>query len=781
MTSGILCREHDRPIEWVPELVARSGRAPEPSTLLVSDAADTRATTLFDAPRDAPPSSRPHREVILGRLEDRLPLLLVGGAVLFTLCETTAETTWTPLLNDGSMHAQMVRYAARSFRSGHLPLKGWYPYLGLGSPQFLHYQSLGAMLAGLVGLVIGADHAFNWSLYLLVALWPISVYAAARVFQLGRWPAAIAAACAPFLASVPAVGYEQYAYLWSGYGLWSQLFAMWTLPLAWAFSWRAVRQREYVFCAVATISLTIGFHFMTGYLAVAPLVLWLIIEPSQIRARLVRAVGVGAGALIGASWVIVPLVQMGKWTSINEFLQGGPDANSYGARQVLAWLVNGNLFDRGRLPVITILVAVGLVASLARLRTDSRARAVVALFVLSLLLFFGRTTFGALFDLLPGSKDLFLRRFMMGVQLAGLLLAGIGGLAIGRGLSRGAAWFAPTHAAGDASPQRRVLLGVGAVGLVALALAPAWSELGTFDTLDGSNIAYQQLTDISAGFEVNTLAARMAGLGAGRVYAGLPTNWGASFRVGEVPVFKYLSNLDYDVVGYTLRTASLMTDPEANFDASNAGDYALFGIRYLMLPAGMAPPTAASLIAQRGPYTLWEIPQNSYVQVVDTVTPISADRADIGVQTVGFLDSSEPGRGLYPTVAFAGQAPAAPTVSGVAPSGAAGAVLSEHIDLVDGHASARVSAERTSVVLLKVTYDPGWTTTVDGEPVTPEMVAPALVGVEVAPGVHTVTFRYIGYRHYPLLLTISAAALAGVGVDSLRRRRAAHAERGEAR
>ena len=43
-----------------------------------------------------------------------------------------------------------------------------------------------------------------------------------------------------------------------------------------------------------------------------------------------------------------------------------------------------------------------------------------------LLFAFGRTTFGSLVDVIPGSRDLFFRRFMMGVQLAALLLAGRG-------------------------------------------------------------------------------------------------------------------------------------------------------------------------------------------------------------------------------------------------------------------------------------------------------------------------------------------------------------------
>jgi hypothetical protein len=61
---------------------------------------------------------------------------------------------------------------------------------------------------------------------------------------------------------------------------------------------------------------------------------------------------------------------------------------------------------------------------------------------------------------------------------------------------------------------------------------------------------------------------------------------------------------DVDEVGYTLRTASLMTDPEYYFDERNPGDYRLFGIRYLVVPTGSSPPVPARLELRAGSYSL---------------------------------------------------------------------------------------------------------------------------------------------------------------------------------
>jgi hypothetical protein len=49
------------------------------------------------------------------------------------------------------------------------------------------------------------------------------------------------------------------------------------------------------------------------------------------------------------------------------------------------------------------------------------------------------------------------------------------------------------------------------------------------------------------------------------------------------------------------------------------------------------------------------------------------------------------------------------------------------------------------------------------------MVAPALVGVPVGPGEHTVRFVYVGFPDYPQLLVLGAAALVALIVDERHR------------
>ena len=561
---------------------------------------------------------RPPRDVG-GRTAAWWPRLLVAAAIGWNLVSLRAVTIGVAYLNDSSLHEQMVRFATAQLRAGHLPLTSWFPFLGEGSPQFLHYQSLPAIVTGAVGLLTGPDVAFRWSLYLLLSLWPISVYLSARGFGARPPAAAASAAMSPFLVSATGVGYEQHAYVWTGFGVWTQLWAMWTLPLAWGLSWRAIRDGRGYFKAVLFTALTAALHFETGYLALSVLLVWPFVAGRPLLVRLRRAAVLLGGSLLASAWVIVPLVAQRGWAAVNEPLQGTGLVNGYGAGRVLDWLVSGQLLDHGRLPVVTVFAALGFGLAWLAWSSDADARALLVALAVCLLFAFGRTSFGSLVDLLPGSADLFFRRFMMGVQLVALLLAG-----------RGAAWVAARglRLLKARVPRRPPGLSAAA-GLVAAitVLAPAWLQLGAYDRHDGAAIAAQRRADATEGADVDRLVTVIERDGGGRTYAGMPSNWGQNFTVGAVPVFKYLESRDVDEVGYTLRTASLMTDPEYFFDDRDPSDYRLFGIRYLIIPTDSRPPVRARLELRAGRYSLWTVPGDAGVVDAGTVVGrLSADR-----------------------------------------------------------------------------------------------------------------------------------------------------------
>lgn len=711
------------------------------------------ATGLAAEPAAAEPASLPPR-----RLWRWAPLLVVVAVVAWGLWSLRATAQPVVYLNDGSVHEQMTRFAERLISAGRLPFSAWFPFIGLGSAQFLHYQSLGSVLTGLAGTVVGANVAFRWSIYLLVSLWPLAVYGSARLFGLPRTVAASAAVLSPFVVSTTGVGFEHGAYLWvGGAELWTQLLGSWALPFAWAATWRAMKDLRFAWVAAALVGLTVGLHFMSGYLAFLGVFVLGLAAEGRLVARLARAGLVFVASLVAALWVVVPLALESNWSSINQPLAATSYMTGYGARQELEWLFTGQIFDARRaVPVITVAVLAGFALALARWRRDALGRGLAALFVTSLLLSFGSTTWGPLASLVPGHADLYFRRFEMGSQLAGLFLAGLAVVFGWQVLWRVVRRFARPRAL------RVAAVGCTVAGAIAW-VSPAVAQVSSFDSRDARAIEIQRAGDKTDGAMIAPLIAYMKRHGGGRAYAGLSSNWGQSFTVGLVPVYKYLESQDVDEVTYVVPTLSLMLDPETDFDEDNPVDYTLFGIRYLVLPSVDGSPVPAQRVMVDGPYSLWQIRSNGYVTPLQVTGRLSADRADIGSKSFDLLYAFGPGQDWavrYPGLATPPLplSPPSTVTKGAPPTGKVDATDAH---LAEGWLSTEVTMHRAGALLFSVSYDPGWHAWVDGRRVRTEMLAPALVGIRLGAGVHHVVFRYAGFGWYPELWALGLLGLAG--------------------
>ena len=148
-----------------------------------------------------------------------------------------------------------------------------------------------------------------------------------------------------------------------------------------------------------------------------------------------RAAVVGAAPLLASAWVVVPLLDQSHWAAKNQVLEGTGLENGYGARQILPGCSRASsttpALGRSSPSCSPSGIAVCIAAVAVR---ASAGRALVTIWFVTLLMTFGRTTFGALYAVIPGSSDVFIRRFQMGVQLSGILLAGVGAAFLGRWL-----------------------------------------------------------------------------------------------------------------------------------------------------------------------------------------------------------------------------------------------------------------------------------------------------------------------------------------------------------
>jgi hypothetical protein len=676
-------------------------------------------------------------------------------AVGYNLVVLRQQLVVVPELNDSAVHLAYIRWVRQQLTEGRLPLDGWFPNLQLGIAAARHYQTFPDLLTGILSWPLGIDRTFRLLLYLLLTTWPVAVYLGGRLLGWG-WAASVAALVSPLVTSVTGYGYEHSSYTWQGYGLYPQLWAMWLMPLAWGLTWQAVHRGRYLVLASLVLGLTVCCHFLSGYLAFLLVAVWVACSLRQFWRRLLRALLVVAGAVGVASWVVVPVLIDRAYTLNSQYIRGTFWQDSFGAPTVLGWMANGQLLDSGRWPVLTVAAAIGLGVCLLRLRIDAGARALLASLAVSLVLFSGRPTFGAVIGVLPANKDLLLHRYLMGVQLAGILLAGVG-------LAHTGKWL---HAAAAQRTARRWVAPAAAATLVAVliaALFPAWSQVAYTDGVFTEESALQLAAEQRDGTDVQSLVDEARRQGSGRIYAGTSTDWGRAFRVGFVAAYVELLNHDADLLGFSLRMPSLVADAEAQFDSFNPAQYQLFGVRYILMPAEGQPPVPATLVASRRAASLWMIDDSGYLAMVDIVPPVvTANRDDLGHKGGEFLRSQDLRQGRYHAVAYDGGSALASSSEPPSMTGPAGRISSQSGSVVDGAFRGEATAYRPAVILLKVAFDHNWRITVDGARAKPVMVMPGLLGVQVAPGPHRITFRYEPFGGYLPLFVLGALALLGV-------------------
>ena len=118
----------------------------------------------------------------------------------------------------------------------------------------------------------------------------------------------------------------------------------------------------------------------------------------------------------------------------------------------------------------------------------------------------------------------------MGVQLSGILLAGIGLVFLGRLVLDGALTLLPQGEPrlGGAAGGRGLVAGLCIVALV-IVLAPAWSELDTYDAHNATNIGLQAEADAQQDPQIDRCSPTCARTHGAGSTPGPPTNWGNDF------------------------------------------------------------------------------------------------------------------------------------------------------------------------------------------------------------------------------------------------------------
>lgn len=691
-------------------------------------------------------------------------------AVAFNLVLLYPEVTGGVVaINDIVMHLLLTDMAVEAIRNGLDFTDPWQGTMNMGFPFFHYYQHLPHMTVALLHvLTFGAfpvADLMRWAAYLLVSLFPLSIFWSLRRFGFDKLTAAMGGLVASLFATEDLFGFSYSSYTFLGFGLYSQVWAMALLAPAIALGYGVLREGRGYFWAALLLAATLMSHVMYGYMAFITLGALTFVQLAQAP---------GAASIMPALWrqwrrlmVLALLVSVATSYFLVPFVLDLPYVNnsgtllpvfrdSFGSSVVLQTLAKGELFDYNRFPSITILVFAGVGICLVRWR-DHRRLIPVGIFSIWLLLYFGRATWGPLIDLLPFSSFLHMHRFIAGVHLGGIFLAAIALAAPWR-------W---------AVARTRLWPVAAALALTLLLLSPVFIERRSFASENTFVIEQTRESLAAEAQELTALFQRLEQLPPGRVYAGpagdAQNRWGLDYRVGFVEVFTLLYAEGFDMMGAVYNQYSLPSEVLGSFDESDSEQYDLFNVRYVVAPEGREFPDFVKPLQQFGRHNLYQVDTTGYFGLVDSRLEFTGGRADFNTAAASWIASELPALKQHPVVSMGRSYPVLATplplseASSIIPKvqvsagPSPGAVLSENIGR--NFFAAEVSVERDSMLLLKVSYHPNWRAIVDGEKADTVMLMPGFMGVPLTPGDHTVRLEYQPRRLRLVLLGLGLLTL----------------------
>ena len=655
-------------------------------------------------------------------------LILVAVPMIFTAIALLPEITVpVPSLNDDALHFLFVQRASDALSSGQNPFDLWVPQIEAGFAQFFYYQPLPALaVVGLQRLSFGTLDlltTFDLVRWILLVILPVTVFVSMRWMGFSVIASAFAAAASPLLSGNFRYGFEYESYTWAGFGLFTQLWAMHLSFLTVGAAYRALQQGKRLWLAALLFGLLVLTHLVYSYItamAIGLIVLWGL-RRSNFVVRVARLAAIGGFAAAISAWMWLPFFTQAAYLNATPYLQPEKYA-SYGAGPILGWLFSGELLDHARLPVLTLLLAMGVVAAvLSRARVALLALGLLAMWLIT---YFGPATLGVLANLFPLHASLLFHRFIGGVDLAAILLIGTGGALIWRVLrTNRAAWRA-----------------VAATAVCLLLLAPAIVERVSSYAL---NTQFMTRTSVAlaADTDAQTILARLHNLPPGRVYAGLPATFGNDMAFGDLHFYNLLTYEGIESLPPPTESFSLNSDFIWDFDDQSAASFDLWNVRYMVAPTGLAVASFLTPILQTARYTLYQAPTTGYGEYVG----ISARRA-VATQSELFTinlawerSRTLPAERLFMRYDY----PA--TVAGTDPMNTApcpGGGRTDYETFSAGQIDLVVECPAASTLVIKTTYHPDWQITVDGKVVPDFMVSPSYIGISLPAGKHTVDAVY---------------------------------------
>jgi len=674
--------------------------------------------------------------------ETKIGIVLLAVAILFNAIFLFSEVKFhTPFLNDEILHYTAIQEASSALKEGRNPTDFWLSEIGLGYPLFHYYQHLPHLVIANINQItshfISLNNLLDFSRYFLLVLFPLSIFLAMIRFGFNPLAAGLSALVSSLLSTNGIFGWEYGSYIWQGFGLYTQLWAMFFLPLALAEIYRTIRKEGSWFWPVFLSTVVLLSHVIYGYILFLSAItfVFLKIDKKEIFSRLKRLIFIFFLIIITSSYFLLPFFLDGEYFNKTIWFESSK-YDSFGYIWILRNLLVGNLLDYGRFLSLTILFFLGAILLIFKFYEEEKYRLPLLLTIFWLLLFFGRPTWGALFNILPFSRDLQIIRFSAGFHLGVILTIGAG-LAILWQLIQ------------KRFPQFTFL----ALIIFLTFLLPVYLERAHYFNQNSEWKIENQKAFSQVKNELSEIEKTIKELPPGRVYAGLVQNFGdyPYYKIGFVPFYSLFPQWGIDSFGFAYHALALSDDVRLHFDETKPAQYDLFNIRYVLLHKTWTPAYYYNKIKEFDNYVLYEVPTTGYFDLVDAPAVFYGDKYDFYSPNSKWLFSSLPESKQYP-ILILGDKPkdiiATPfkevddklLAELIKTPPSSGEILKEEVK--NNEYSAQFEVSQSSYLVLKVNYDPGWQVFLDNQKVSPVMLTPGFIGIKVEPGIHRAVFLY---------------------------------------
>jgi len=685
-------------------------------------------------------------------------LALVILAVVFNAVFLWSEVSISTFnLNDEVLHQAAAKAASSVLKEGFDLTDFWFSKIELGFPLFHYYQHLPqitlAAINQLTSLFFPLSRLFDLFRYLLLVLFPLSIFLAMRRFGFDYLAAGLAALISSLLSTNGLFGLDYGSYIWRGSGLHTQLWAMFFLPLALAEIYRVIFQKNKFFLAVLFSAIVFLSNVVYGYILLLSTVLFLLLaSKKEIVPILKRAALLLFLLALVASYFWLPFLLDKNYLNRSVW-EAAYKYDSFGAKKILSDLFTGQIFDYGRIPFLTILFFLSLIVIVVLKRyRQANCRFLLIFTFFWLLLYFGRPTWDGIFSILPFSQDLHLHRLIGAFHFGAIMIIGVG-------LSLAWQYL-----------KKYPLKILTAAGFIFLAiLAPSLIERAKFYQQNSQWKIESQKAIFSQEKEISEIKKTLKDLLPSRVYVGLPADFGddPAYKIGSVPLYSLLPQLDIESFGYAFFALPLSTDVRLHFDNGKLEQYNLFNIRYILLHKTWTAPPFYFKMKELENYVLYEVPTTGYFDLVDVPAVFYGKKNDFYSPNSKWLFSSLPQLKQHPILEI-GKEPKEtfnlPTIPfskvdekvllDLAPTKDAterGGILNERMETNQYWTQFFVNHD--CYLMLKTNYHPGWQVSLDYQKVEPVMLAPGFIGIKVTPGVHQALFSYQPSNwRFPLLL-----------------------------